>query len=394
MRKTSQLTMSLGLLMFSTSCSDSINGPDQKKFKTLSGNPPLVIGHRGFSGMYPDHTLMSYLNAIEAGADFIEPDLEVTKDGILVCRHEPMLSGTTDVKDRPEFASKKTTRNVDGVDYEDWFTCDFTLAELRTLKAIQPLSERPQQYNGQLSIPTFEEVIELVKNQSGKAGRTIGIYPETKHPTFHEKLNLPITDLLISALEKAGWNSIQSPVYVQSFEVSNLQYIRNVKKSSVKLVQLFDAYDVNRDGTMDMTAPNGKPYDFVVKGDPRTYNDLATDQGMAFIKTYADGIGPWKPYIQPYTFTDANNDGKADDINSDGVIDNRDYYELPANDFVDRAHKKGLVVHPYTFRDEPKRLLKDYNNDPLAEYKRFYDLGVDGVFSDFTPTAKAARDAY
>lgn len=370
------------------SCDKGDGQSPSPAFKTLSGEKPLVIGHRGFSGMYPDHTILSYTKAMEAGADFVEPDLVVTKDGILVCRHEPMLSGTTDVKDHPEFAAKKKTRNVDGVDYEDWFACDFTLAEIKTLRAIQPLDDRPTVHNGKEQIPTFEEMIAAVKSYGLSSGRQVGIYPETKHPSFHEHLNLHITDLLLAALEKAGWNNAGAKVFVQSFEVSNLQYIRT--KSTVKLVQLFDAYDVNKDGTMDMTLPNGRPYDFVLKGDPRTYNDLGTDAGMDFIKTYANGIGPWKPYIQPYTFTDNNNDNKADDINGDGQINSMDYHELPATDFVNRAHKKGLVVHPYTFRSEAKRLLKDYNGDPSKEYQRFFDLGVDGVFTDFTPAAVSA----
>jgi len=380
-----------GMLGLAVTTSCSKNKEATTSYPTLTGKKPIIIGHRGLPGFYPDHTIEGYTAAIKAGADFIEPDLVVTKDKILVCRHEPMLSGTTDVSMHPEFADRKMVRRVDGVDYNDWFACDFTLAELKTLKAIQPLPERPQQYNGRFDIPTFEEVIALVKSSSKTEGRTIGIYPETKHPTFHEKLNLHVTDLLMDALEKAGWNSAAAPVFVQSFEVSNLQYIRNTRKSTLKLIQLFDAFDVNKDGTMNMTAPNGQPYDFVEKGDPRTYNDLATDAGMDFIKTYANGIGPWKPYIQPYTFTDANGDNKPDDINNDGIIDNRDFHELPANDFIARAHKRGLQVHPYTFRDEPKRLLKDYENDPLVEYKRFFDLGIDGVFTDFTPTAYMAR---
>lgn len=368
-----------------TACDKNDDPSASNNYKTLNGQKPIVIGHRGFSGMYPDHTILSYTKAMEAGADFVEPDLVVTKDGILVCRHEPMLSGTTDVKDHPEFASRKTTRKVDGVDYEDWFACDFTLAEIKTLRAIQPMPERPAEHNGKEQIPTFEEMIAAVKAYNANNGRQVGIYPETKHPSFHEQLNLHITDLLLAALDKAGWNSATAPVFVQSFEVSNLQYIHT--KSTLRLVQLFDAYDVKKDGSMDMTAPNGQPYDFVLKGDPRTYNDLATDAGMDFMKTYASGIGPWKPYIQPYTFTDNNNDNKADDINGDGTVNSMDYHELPATDFVQRAHKRGLVVHPYTFRNEGTRLLKDYNGDPAKEFQRFFDLGVDGVFTDFTPTA-------
>jgi glycerophosphoryl diester phosphodiesterase len=386
MKKPSML-LAICLLVSFTSCQillDHLFGQNSPMKKQ-----PLVIGHRGASGLLPEHTLESYKLAIEQGADYIEPDLVLTKDLVLICRHEPMLSGTTNVSELPQFASRKTTRLVDGVPYEDWFAGDFTLAEIKTLKAKQAFAERPQQYNGLYNVPTFEEVITLAKEQSNAKGRVVGIYPETKHPTFHEQLNLPITDKVLEALTKAGWNHAQAPVYVQSFEVSNLQYIR--KKSTVKLVQLFDAYDVRKDGSLVMEAPNGQPYDFVVAGDPRTYNDLASNEGLNFIKTYANGIGPWKPFIQPYTFTDANNDGAADDTNNDGVVDDRDYTRLPATDLIQRAHDRGLVVHAYTFRNEPRRLLKDYNNDPAAEYKIFYDLGIDGVFTDFPATAVAAR---
>jgi glycerophosphoryl diester phosphodiesterase len=371
-----------------TSCKKENGGTS---YPTLHGQRPLVIGHRGASGSLPEHTLEAYTLAIEQGADFIEPDVVLTKDSVLVCRHEPMLSGTTNVADLPAFASRKTTRTVDGVAYNDWFACDFTHSEIKMLKAKQAFSDRSQQYNGMYSIPTLQEVIELAKSQSASRGRSIGIYPETKHPSFHEQLKLRITDKLVDLLTAAGWNSAEAPVFVQSFEVSNLQYIRNGRGSRLKLVQLFDAYDVKKDGTMDMTAPNGQPYDFVLAGDPRTYNDLASDAGLAFIKTYADGIGPWKPFIQPYTFTDANNDGTADDINADGTVDNRDFTELPATTLLERAHAKGLLVHAYTFRDEPKRLLKDYGGDPKKEYQRYFDLGLDGVFSDFPSTAVAAR---
>ena len=358
-------------------------------YPTLSGKIPLVIGHRGYAGLLPDHTLQGYTLAIEKGADFIEPDLVLTKDCVLIARHEPMLSGTTNIADLSQFASRKTTRMLDGVSTTDWFTCDFTLAEIKQLRAKQPFADRNQQYNGLYEIPTFEEIIALVKKQSKLKGRVVGIYPETKHPTFHEDLKLPISDQLLKALDKAGWNAFNSPVFVQSFEVSNLKYING--KSSVKLIQLLDAYDVKKDGSLDMTAPNGQPYDFVVAGDHRTYNDLVTNAGLDFIKTYADGIGPWKPYIVPYTFTDSNNDNAPDDINGDGKIDNRDFKKLPATDLIKRAHQKKLMVHVYTFRDELYRLLSDYKNDPEAEYKDFYGLGADGVFSDFTATAISAR---
>lgn len=387
-----QLIISLiAFSAFNSSCRKGSDHPANPipRYNTLNGQAPLVIGHRGVPGLRPEHTLQSYTLAIELGADFVEPDLVVTKDGYLICRHEPMLSGTTNVAAVPEFAGKKTIRSVDGVEYDDWFACDFTLEEIKKLRAVQAFSERSQEFNSLFEIPTFEELITLVKTLSAAKGRPIGIYPETKHPTFHEKLNLAITDKLLTALEKAGWNHKNAPVYVQSFEVSNLQFIH--QHSSVKIVQLFDAYDVDKEGKLLMTAPNGQPFDFVASGDPRTYNDLASETGLEFIKTYADGIGPWKPFIQPYTCIDLNNDQQADDINNDGIVNDADFKKLPATDLINRAHKKGLFVHAYTFRDEGKRLLSDYNGDPKAEYKTFYNLGIDGVFSDFAGTAVEAR---
>ena len=365
-------------------------GSDSPSYPTLNGDTPLVIGHRGASGYRPDHTLESYKLAIEMGADFIEPDLVATKDGVLVARHEPNITGTTDVATRPEFASRKTTKNVDGVNEEGWFVSDFTLAELKTLRAVQPLSDRDQSYNGKFQIPTFEEVLDLAKAEGTKAGRTVGVYPETKHPTYHAKLGLPLEDRLLAVLAKYGYTTKASPVIVQSFEVSNLKYLRT--KTQVRLVQLVDANDVNADGSMDLTAPYDKPYDFAVAGDSSTFASLLTPAGLKEIKTYADGIGPWKPYLIPSKQVDANKDGKPDDLNGDGKIDERDRVMMPATSVVKDAHAAGLFVHAYTFRNEAKRLASDFKGDPKAEYKLFFNLGVDGVFSDFTDTAKAARD--
>ena len=365
-------------------------GSDSPSYPTLNGDTPLVIGHRGASGYRPDHTLESYKLAIDMGADFIEPDLVATKDGVLVARHEPNITGTTDVATRPEFASRKTTKNVDGVNEEGWFVSDFTLAELKTLRAVQPLSDRDQSFNGKFQIPTFEEVLDLAKAEGTKAGRTVGVYPETKHPTYHAKLGLPLEDRLLAVLSKYGYTTKASPVIVQSFEVSNLKYLRS--KTQVRLVQLVDANDVNADGSMDLTAPYDKPYDFAVAGDSRTFASLLTPAGLKEIKTYADGIGPWKPYLIPSKQVDANNDGKPDDLNGDGKIDERDRVMMPATSVVKDAHAAGLFVHAYTFRNEAKRLASDFKGDPKAEYKLFFNLGVDGVFSDFTDTAKAARD--
>ena len=359
-------------------------------YPTLSGDKPLVIGHRGAPGYLPDHTLEGYKKAIELGADFIEPDLVATSDGVLVARHEPNITGTTDVAQHTEFASRKTRKMVDGVQEEGWFVSDFTLAELKTLRAVQPLADRDPSYNGKFLIPTFEEVLDLAKSEGTKAGRTVGVYPETKHPTFHVNLGLKLEDRLLDVLAQYGYTSKTSPVIVQSFEVSNLKYLRT--KTQIRLVQLVDADDVNPDGTMSLVAPYDKPYDFAVAGDSRTFASLLTPAGLKEVKTYADGIGPWKPYLIPSRQVDANKDGKPDDLNGDGKIDERDRVMMAPTDVVKNAHAEGLFVHAYTFRNEAKRLASDFKGDPKAEYKLFYNLGVDGVFSDFADTAKAARD--
>ncbi len=357
--------------------------------KTLDGKKPLVIGHRGASGYLPEHTLEAYKLAIEQGADFIEPDLVSTKDGVLVARHEPIISGTTDVADRPEFANRKTTRNLDGVATTDWWVGDFTLAELKSLRAKQAFGERDQSHNGKYLIPTFDEVIELAKKESAARGRTIGIYPETKHPTFHHAIGLPLEDRLVEALKKAGWTDKSAPVFIQSFEVSNLKYLNT--KIDVNLVQLVDADDVDKDGAISLAAPYDKPYDFAVVGDKRTFKDLVTPEGLKEIKTYADGVGPWKPYLVPSKQVDADKDGKPDDLNKDGKVDEQDRVLMPETGVIKAAHDAGLYIHTWTFRNEPRRLASDFKGDPAAEYKLFFGLGIDGLFSDFPDTAVKAR---
>jgi glycerophosphoryl diester phosphodiesterase len=355
-----------------------------QQWKTLTGQPTTIVGHRGFPGLFPDHTLESYRRAIEAGVDFIEPDLVATKDGVLIARHEPMLSQTTDVSQRPEFAARKTTKKVDGRDVTDWFASDFTLAEIKTLRAIQPLPERDASHNGKYQVPTFEEVIQLAKFESGRTGRTIGIYPETKHPTYHLALGLPLEDRLLTALAAAGWTEKSSPVIIQSFETGNLKYLRG--KTNVRLVQLVDG-GIDMDGKM---LPR-QPYDFVILGDKRTYPDMVTKQGLAEIKTYADGVSPWKAYLIPTRQFDLNNDGKPDDLNGDNVIDERDRRLIGPTTVIADAHSVGLFVHSWTFRDEPYRLAADFKDDPLAEYKMVFGLGLDGLFSDWPTTALKAR---
>jgi glycerophosphoryl diester phosphodiesterase len=354
---------------------------------------PLVIGHRGAAGYLPDHTLEGYALAIKLGADYVEPDLVSTKDGKLIARHEPNIIATTDVSTHPEFASRKRTAIVDGAPEPGWFASDFTLAEIKTLRAVQPLPERPQQFNGRFQIPTFQEVIDLVGRESKRRHRTIGIYPETKHPTYHRSLGLPLEGKLVAALDRAGLDRRRSPVFIQSFEQSNLRQLNRM--TDVRLVQLVDANDVNADGSLDYKAPFDRPYDWTVSGDPRltsrTFGFFATNAGLDEIATYADGIGPWKRYIVSTAAVDSNHDGKVGDENGDGLTDEADRRLLPPTSLIPRAHRRGLLVHTWTFRNEPKRLAADYGGDPLREYRQFFRLGIDGVFSDFTDTAVEAR---
>jgi glycerophosphoryl diester phosphodiesterase len=361
----------------------------QSPVPTLSGGKPLIVGHRGASGHRPEHTIESYKLAIEQGADFIEPDLVATKDGVLIARHEPMLSGTTDVSTRAEFANRKTMRKVDGVDTNDWFAGDFTLAEIKTLRAKQAFADRDQSHNGRYEIPTLQEVIDLAKSESDRSGRTIGIYPETKHSIFHAAIGLALEDRLLEQLKAAGWTEKTSPVIIQSFETANLKYLRS--KTQLRLFQLVDADDVDKDGGIVLAAPFDKPYDFVVTGDKRTFKDLLTAEGLKEIKTYADGVAPWKPYLLAGKQT-LGDDGKPKDLNGDGVIDERDRVLIAPSDVVRDAHAIGLSVHTWTFRSEPKRLASSFKGDPAAEYKAFFDLGIDGLFSDFPDAAVKARD--
>ncbi len=349
---------------------------------------PLVIGHRGASGYLPEHTLEGYALAIELGADYIEPDLVATKDGHLVARHEPNIIATTNVKDLPQFADRKRKRIVDGIEEEGFFVSDFTLAEIKQIRAIQPAGERDQVFNGRFEIPTFDEVIALAKRKSAEVGRVIGVYPETKHPTYHRNLNLALEDRLLHVLQRHGWNHRSAPVFIQSFEQANLKYLRS--RTSVRLVQLVDADDVAPDGSITYAAPFDRPYDWAVSGRAGTFGDLLTPAGLAEVRTYADGIGPWKPYlISSACVTIAA--GKCADINGDGLVNDADRKLLPASRVVANAHAVGLLVHPYTFRNEQRRLASTFKGNPLNEYLAFYEIGVDGLFTDFTDTAVAAR---
>ena len=367
--------------------------PTVQAFKTLGLVQPVVVGHRGASGVLPEHTIEAYTRAIEMGADFVEPDLVATKDGVLIARHEPNITSTTNVASLPQFASRRTTKKVDGVDETGWFASDFTLAEIKTLGAVITDAERTKVFDGLYKIPTLQEIIDLVKARRTATGREIGIYPETKHPSFHRQLGLGLEDRLIASINAAGWNSKTSPVFVQSFEPGSLKEMRS-KGLNTRMVQLIDADDYDlKTGALTYAAPYDRPYDWTLSGDTRLYSAMVTPAGLAEIKTYADGIGPWKPYIVPVKATlDATS--SIVDRNGDGQRNYNDASSQPATALIDNAHKAGLIVHAYTFRNEQRRLTFDLNRDPKAEYLLFYRLGVDGLFSDFPDTAVDARAAY
>jgi glycerophosphoryl diester phosphodiesterase len=336
-----------------------------------AGHRVLIIGHRGAAGYRPEHTLASYELGARLGADYVEPDLVSTKDHVLVARHEPNITDTTDVADHPEFANRKTTKTIDGFTQTGWFTDDFTLAELKTLRAKERLPnvrQRNTLYDGRYQVPTFQEIIDLVKRLSKELHRQIGIYPETKHPTYFRKEGLPLEGLLVDTLNRNGLNRPGAKVFVQSFETGNLKALNKVLR--VPLVQLLDAKNI-------------VPPDIAAAGGTTTYGDLATPDGLKGIAEYADGVGPSKDYIVPRDATG---------------------HSLAPTSFITDAHAAGLVVHPYTFRNEnqflPAELRKGDPADPnfpnlygdaFAEDEQFFKLGVDGIFTDNADTGVAAR---
>jgi len=331
---------------------------------------PIVIGHRGASGYRPEHTLAAYRLAIRLGADYVEPDLVSTSDGVLVARHENEISGTTDVALHPEFAARRTTKIIDGAAVSGWFTEDFTLADLKTLRARERIPQiRPANtaYDGLDSIPTLQEVIDLVKRETRQRGGRIGIYPETKHPTYFDSIGLSLEEPLVETLHRNGFRGPKSPVYIQSFEVGNLQELDGMTR--LPLVQLL--------------SDTGKPYDFAASGDSRTYAELARPAGLEFIASYADGVGANKNLVIP-------RDAAGNLTTPTGLVSD--------------AHAQALVVHAWTFRSEnfslPTNLRRGSPGDPTylaqhgdwrAEYLAFFATGLDGVFSDQPDHAVAAR---
>ncbi len=296
---------------------------------------PLIIAHRGASGHRPEHTLEGYRLGAEMGADFIEPDLVSTKDGVLIARHENEIGGTTDVETK--FPARRTTKTIDGQSISGWFSEDFTLAEMKTLRAKERLAFRSHAYDGQFAIPTFDEVIELAQRLGRELNRPIGVYPETKHPTYFRNVGLPLEEKLIASLAKHDWNRKDAPVFIQSFEPDSLRLLRG--KTSVRLIQL----------TSDAS--------------------MVDAAGLKRVAEYADGIGPEKKLIVP--------------IGADGSIGT-------PTDLVQRAHAAGLLVHIWTIRVDKQFLPAGYHGRAETEYEQFRDLGVDGLFTDFPDVAAKA----
>ena len=352
--------------------------------KTLDGTPPLIIGHRGLPGLYPEEVIAGYKAAIAGGTDALELDLQSSSDGVLFACHNVYLSDTTDVASHPEFASRKTSRRVDGVPTgPDWYISDFTAAELKTLRVRQPIATRSKQYDGLYPMATFQEIVDVAKQaMAASPGRRIYVYPETKNPLYQRQLGRPLEEKLVAMLTKEGWNAPDAPVFVQSFDPASLKLMRQLGLKT-KVVQLIDGSDVDyRSGAITYTSPDSaKPFSWLQAGDRRTFAAMVTPAGLADITTYADGIGPWKLYILSARGLDAH--GKP-------VTALAEASNMPPTSLIADAHKAGLFVHAYTFRDEPQHLTKTYHGDAKAEYKAYFSLGADGVFTDFSTTARGA----
>jgi glycerophosphoryl diester phosphodiesterase len=352
--------------------------------KTLDGKPPLIIGHRGLPGLYPEEVIAGYRAAIAAGTDALELDLQSSSDGVLFACHNVFLGDTTDVANHPEFASRRKSRQVDGVPTgPEWYISDFSAAELKTLRVKQPIAARSKQYDGMYPLATFQEIIDLAKHSMAvDPKRRINIYPETKNPVYQRQLGLPLEETLLAMLTKEGWNTADSPVFVQSFEPASLKLMRKLGLKT-KVVQLIDGAGIDyKTGTITYDSPDSaKPFSWLQAHDPRTFAVMITAAGLAEIKTYADGIGPWKFYIIPAQGVDA----AGHSVSALAQASN-----MAPTSLIADAHKAGLFVHPYTFRDEAEYLTKTYEGDPKAEYKVYFDLGTDGIFTDFSTTARIA----
>ena len=322
--------------------------------ETTAERRPLVIAHRGASGHRPEHTLAAYSLAIDMGADYVEPDLVLTRDDVLIARDENEIGGTTDVATK--FADHRTTKVIDGTPVTGWFTEDFTLAEVKTLRAKERLPTRSHAHDGEEVIPTFEEILDLVARRSHELGRQIGVYPETKHPSYFRSIGHPLEEPLLTTLARRGLTTRDAPVFIQSFEVANLRALRS--RTGVRLVQLI----AEDGGPPDATAT---PSDV-----PRTFASMITPAGLAEVARYAYAIGVEKSLVQP--------------IRADGTLG------TPTT-LVDDAHRAGLAVHVWTLRSDPTFLPAGYRGVAADEWRRFASLGVDGMFGDFPDVGVAAR---
>ncbi len=438
----------LGLLAAAvlTAC----GGDDTVPLPTLDGKAPLVIAHRGLPGLYPEETRIAYEAAADAGADSLEMDLHLSKDCVLVARHNPWLSDNTNIaevaKTNAAFAARKRTVPgrlvnvtyslatyggpaqyltdltnpadpksvlksliVDGEDHTgDWSITDFTAAELKQIggTTYDARDERPSADNGKYPVLAMQEIIEIARAKSASTGRTITVYPEAKNPYWNNAQAIangcgtgthPFEDAIVKMVKDNNWNSRTAPILVQSFDPASLKYMRSVGLDA-RLVQLVDGNDIDfKTGEMIYKTNDvynfvdGRPYSWTLAGDGRFFGAMLTPAGLAEIKTYADGVGPWKPQVMAHTivpFKATNADG------SPYVGSMADVTTVTPTNVIADAHKVGLVVHSYTFRNEKKYLAGVYKGDPTAEYLAYFRAGLDGVFSDFTNTAVAARAAY
>ncbi|UDL94038.1 glycerophosphodiester phosphodiesterase [Lichenihabitans sp. PAMC28606] len=425
----------------------SVGARAAETLRTLDGKPPLVIGHRGLPGLMPEETRPSYELASDLGTDALEEDLHLTKDCVLVARHNPWLSDNTNVaevaKSNPDVMARKRTvpgvmvkvawpqtatsgpaeyltdltdpRDpksvlkslvVDGEDHTgDWSITDFTVKELKDWfggTTYDAASERPTVYNGKFPILTYQEIVDIAKAKSLQTGRVISTYPESKNPTWNDEQAIangcgqpgshPLEDAMIKIIEQNGLNSKTAPIFVQSFEPGSLKYLV-AHGLKTKVVQLIDGYDTDfKTGSVVYNEiTDSRPFDWTVAGDPRWFDAMLTPDGLAEIKTYADGIGPWKPQILPLKIVpwkDKNADGSAFKPSTTQAE-----VQAPTSVIAD-AHKAGLFVHAFTFRNEKKYLAATYAGDAQREYLTFFRLGLDGVFSDYTNSAVTARTAY
>jgi glycerophosphoryl diester phosphodiesterase len=442
-----------GLALITSACLrhaiDHHEGDD--RLPTLDGSIPLVIAHRGLPGLFPEETSIAYEEAAKAGADSLEEDLHLSKDCVLVVRHNPWLSDNTNIEEvaanNPDVAARKRTVPgrlvpvaydvnkyggppeyltdltdpndpksvlksliVDGEDHTgDWSITDFTAAELKAWvrgTTYDAANERPMELNGKYPVITFQEVIDIAKSKRGPAGDPLILYPETKNPYWNNAQAIangcgtgdhPFEDAVAKILDDNDLNSKRAPIFVQSFEPASLKYLRSIGVKA-KLVQLVDGNAVDYEtGEMIYATEDvyhfvdGRPYSWTLDGDPRYFGEMLTPEGLAEIKTYADGIGPWKPQVVSWTispFPATNEDGTP----YTGSL--ADVNEVEPKSLIKDAHAAGLLVHSYTFRNESKYLAGVYDGDPKGEYQTFFRAGIDGVFTDFANTGFDARKEY